>query len=178
MTAAKKESNPLNEDKFTDDNALPWHLVTRDKKSDAELAKPAPAPDLALFRSVLAILPRQRPALPHRCGEAGGSVVWLVDGNEVKLRRRKGKSNRKGDRDFMEFVEGGNGAVDPELCGPKEVYIDALIDPISWPFIGYHECRERPRVLAGEEYDRVHPEVNEEEKVLRETYPDPWAASL
>jgi hypothetical protein len=129
-------------------------------------------PDMMLWRAVLGVLPTSRPArLPHFCGKVGALAVYLVNGNDVKLRERKDpKSSHIGESDFMDFVEGGNGQEDPELCGPDQVFIDALIDPICWPFIAYHECYEAALMEQGASYDRAHEAANRVEKQLRKRF--------
>jgi hypothetical protein len=129
-------------------------------------------PDMDLWRSIIAVLPKKRPAsLPYRCGKVGDAEIILVDGNEVKLRKRKGGKNKKGDdKTFMGFVEGGNGLEDSELCGKDEVFVDALIDPACYPFIAYHECVERGFMLHGDSYDKAHEKATDQEYQLREQF--------
>lgn len=131
--------------------------------------EPDAGPDMALWEEVKAVVPAARPAtLPHLCGTAGGARVYLVDGEQIKLRRRKSAdSSHIGEADFMDFVEGGNGEEDSELCGKDEVYVDATLEPVAWPFVAYHECHERRDMAAGMTYDAAHERANAGEKALR-----------
>jgi hypothetical protein len=135
------------------------------------------AVDRNLWQQIQAIMPTQKVRLPHLCGTVAGFKVMLVDGNKVKLRERKNaKSSHIGEGDFMDFVEGGNGQEDDELCAKDEAYIDGLIDPVSWPYICYHEVHEardiKKFVAEGMSrsaaYEKAHKIANAGEKVLRQ----------
>jgi hypothetical protein len=128
---------------------------------------------MVLWQEVLAALRKTRPRhLPYLCGEAGGLKIILVDGNKVKLRKRRdAKSSRLGEPDFLDFVEGGNYWEDSELCLKDEVYVDACLDPICWPFVAMHEITESLLMAKGLSYDDAHKRANEVEKALRFRFP-------
>jgi len=137
-----------------------------------------PEIDEHLWLECQRVIPAQKPArLPADLGTIDGDIkVILVSGRHVKVSERQGKKNHKGDDDFMDFVEGGNGEEDPELCGPKEIVLDAdhALDDLA-P-VCYHEAIERRMMVkykkegmtSAQAYKKAHAEVaNPSEKVLR-----------
>jgi hypothetical protein len=114
--------------------------------------------DEDLWNEIVKVLPTEKPdELPHLVGTIDNEIrVIIVDGDKVK----KEKS--------MDFVEGGNGLEDPDLCAVDEIYIDGRIEPEDWPYICYHEAVER-RDMAdnGTTYDKAHKKANAAEKILR-----------
>lgn len=95
-----------------------------------------------------------------------------MDGNAVKLRERKdAKTSHIGEADFMDFVEGGNGEEDEELCPEGHIWVDACLHPVCWPFVAYHEERERGLMAKGMTYQNAHRIANREEKQLRQRFP-------
>lgn len=115
--------------------------------------------DEELWEEILAILPREEPEnLPHLAGviDDGKTKVMLVDGDRIKIEYN------------MDFVEGGNGVEDPNLCAHDELYIDAHIDPKEWAYICYHEAVEmRDMIDNNTPYEIAHERANEVEKILR-----------
>lgn len=130
--------------------------------------------DEQLWRDIKRVMPVRRPPyLPRMVGTIEGFDVMLVDGNKVKLRERKSaKSSHLGEPDFMDFVEGGNGYEDWELCCKNEVLIDAMLDPVCWGFIAYHELHEARDMKKGMSYEKAHEQANAGEKLLRQREKD------
>ena len=127
--------------------------------------------DEFLWQSIQRIMPPSAPPkLPHLCGVIDGHVkVFLVDGDDIKLRPRMRKSERGYDEsDHMDFCEGGNGVEDPGLCPKDVILIDDDLHPRSWPFICYHEAVERRAMLGGMSYNKAHEQANAAEKFLRQ----------
>ena len=150
-------------------------------RKDAQFFSREPEIDEELWAEILNLFPAAPPALPYQCGELRGIKVYLVDGDEIRLRDRKdyAKSNR-GDDPFMDFSYGGNGVEDPGLCRADEIYIDARTDRDNWRYTCYHEWREQLEMtklmdggMAGQDaYEQAHDKVNAEERVIRERVRD------
>ena len=121
--------------------------------------------DEQLWAECRSALPAKKPPrdqLPYYCGSivyhgSGGPVqVYLIDGAKTLL-----------DHD-MDFVEGGNGLEDPDLCGHDEIVLDWLHDLDDLKYILYHEAYERRLMLQKKmQYGHAHELTNESEKALR-----------
>lgn len=128
-------------------------------------------PDRTLYSQIRSVLPTTRPPLPYYCGTVQGFKVILVNGHDVKLRERSGGKTPHDPQaqDFMDFVEGGNGYEDPELCAKDEVYVDGLTDASEWPYTCYHEIHEATLMRdQGLTYNKAHASANRHEKQLRQ----------
>ena len=100
----------------------------------------------------------------HQVGEVEGVKIFLVNGNEVKIKF------------FMDFVEGGNDMVYgkkheggvPSYIPSEEIWIDADLDISSFPYVLLHECVER-HMMKNErmDYEHAHERANGIEKHLR-----------
>lgn len=114
--------------------------------------------DEDLWQEIIKVLPAEKPEdFPYIAGTIDNGIkVIIVDGDRVKVEKE------------MDFVEGGNGLENPDLCAPDEILIDGRIDSKDWPYICYHEAVER-RDMAdnGASYDKAHKKANAAEKILR-----------
>lgn len=72
-----------------------------------------------------------------------GREIVLVDGTWVRNHL---------DSDFS---QGGNG-YRYKFVPRGEIWIDAEIDPVEWPFIELHECEEAELMKRGHSYSRAH----------------------
>jgi hypothetical protein len=120
----------------------------------AKEAGDSPA-DQSLWKTCLEIAPASTPSyLPFRIGTIDDAAVWLVDGDDVKVRYR------------MDYFEGGHDLVYHWLPG-KQIWIDARVSPRDWPYNLFHEAHERRRMAMGWSYDRAHAEASRLERKLR-----------
>lgn len=72
-----------------------------------------------------------------------GLNITLVDGTHVR---------NTYDSDFS---QGGNGYA-YDFVPRDEIWIDAQIDRIEWPFIAFHECQEVELIKKGMSYSKAH----------------------
>jgi hypothetical protein len=127
----------------------------------AKQAKNTPATvDSHLWENCKSLVPDRIPGgrLPVLLGHLDLAsepvAVWLVNGDDVKLRYR------------MDFFDGGHDLVYHWL--PKrQIWIDATDDSHEWPFDLYHEAHERRLMQGGATYARAHADATEIERKLR-----------
>jgi hypothetical protein len=97
--------------------------------------------------------------LPAKIGEVNGCSVYVVDANEIMIGHDP------------DFTQGGNGYEDNELCGKKEIYLDArmvLVETGELIPITYHEAVEGSVYMkSGMNYNDAHEKVNPEEMEIR-----------
>ena len=84
-----------------------------------------------------------------------GRHIMLVDGTHVR------------NRFDSDFSQGGNGYAYEDFVPKDEIWIDAQIDPIEWPFIAFHECEEAELMEKGMSYDKAHDMVKHLEDIFR-----------
>ena len=65
-----------------------------------------------------------------------------------------------------DFSQGGNG-FRYRFISRNEIWIDAEIDEVEWPYIVLHECYEAEKMKAGMSYDKAHMLAKREENRAR-----------
>jgi hypothetical protein len=127
-----------------------WSESTSEAKSD-----PATL-DENLWRECQELSPTRIPGgqLPILLGHLGRVAVWLVDGDDVKVRYR------------MDFFDGGHDLV-YHWIPKRQIWIDGTDQSHEWPFNLYHEAHERRLMEGGASYDRAHADATRIEHELR-----------
>ena len=80
--------------------------------------------------------------------------IALVDGTHVR-------NNFDSD-----FSQGGNGYA-YDFVPKDEIWIDAEIDRIEWPYIAFHECQEIEHMKTRMPYDEAHDRAKHIEDLFR-----------
>jgi len=95
-----------------------------------------------------------------------GLLVVHIDGSQIR---------RNID---PEFVQGGHGYVYSYIPKrPRQVWVDATMDPRDWPPVESHEIKERHSMSRGQKYESAHEIATRLEKSFRIAHGGSYASS-